>query len=454
MVSLREYGKVLWNAVEERLRQLVEPRFDGRANGYSVEDILPLCRRQLEWQELSPRQLSEAAAQLPEDGEVQRQHIAEQANGIAERLAAERYVEHCVQIGQFLVCRCDTEREQIRNHFWQALWAWAYGDVEWGAHKRQQCGGVLGARLIEQFGLREAESLFALAQVELDKRVFAIEPFHACALAYQPSEGMKFENFLKRRICLRSGDVVRTLARAGHPREFLEMDVAALLPADLVVSEREHPQEDEAMYRKCLEAFRRAHKNADLAARKIAAFELRYKAYLDPQSQITRQTLRLVKGHRQQLNNEFLQCQEDLRKLEDNLSEAESAWRRAWETYQAARRTLDEEQCSEGELARLEREAMEADSAELGPADPQKRTPAMLRYKIAFKTLARARGIRENRWREWEQWEQCDKHWVREQKVIARFLGRKQPTVSKYIEKVVTSLQKCMGFSPPERIVE
>jgi hypothetical protein len=453
MMSPEEYGRALWNAVEKRLRQILTPRFAGGVNAFSVEDTLLLCRRQLKLQEFSPQQLAEAAARLSGDTETLRRHIAERADQIAARVAAERYVEDCVRVGRFRATDDETEQRQIHDHYWVAFMDWAYGDAVWGAHNRRRCGGVLGARLIDQLGLREAETQFAAAKDELDEKVFAIDRFQECAHAYRPQSGMKFENFFKRLICFRAGDVVRGMVQARHPREFAEFDAATLLPFGQVGSGSEHSHEEDIAYRNCLETLRQAQKEAaDSADKKIAAFELHYKAYLDPKSQITCQTLKLVKAHRQRLQDEFFQCQQDLRELENQLNAAESSCNWAWEAYQTARYKLDGEHCSPGVVAKLKREASEANKTqleaaltELGPAATQSTAAVMLRYQIAFKALALARGSRERWWKEWGKWERCRLPWVRQQDVIAQWLESSQSTIARYMNQVKAKMRICLG---------
>jgi len=447
----QEYGEALWREVERLLRIGLSPRFSAQPNAFDVNDVLSLCRRQLEPNELSPWRLV-AAAQIPKEPAALRQHIAQQAEKIAEQVCAERYVEDCVHIGRFRASQNQDERKEIRNAYWVAFADWAYGDAGWRYGRRNRCGGVLGARLIAILGRREAEVHFGTAKDELDGKVFAIERFDECARAYSPQSGMKFENFLKRLICFRAGDVARAIARARFPGESPDIAVETILSPHSVAGEEKHREDEEAAHRNCLEAFRQAHKDGNLATRKIAAYELRYKAYLDPQS-ITPQTMGEVSVHRQQLCDEYHQCQRELRQLEDQVNEAESACGRAWEAYHTARRRLDGERCSVGELAALEREAsahnktqLEAELAGLGAAEQQGRSAVMLQYMIAFKALAHAREKREKRWKEWVKWEECRLPWVRPQEVIAQLLAANQPMVTRHIAEVKSAMRICLGL--------
>ena len=444
----------LCSEVERRLRQYLAPRIPDVPT-FNLEDVVQLCRRQWERGELSPTRLDEATAGLPTDIETLLRHVAQQADAIAPRVCAEPYVQDCIQIARFLASESEQHRTEIRNGYWLAFKDWAYGEGEGDDGKQKRCGGVLGARLILYLGNREAENQFAAATSELDDKVFALAAFGECVRAYRPGLGMKFENFYKTRIDQRAGDVARHIARTLYPRDPKPPDVATILSPWSEVVDAELPDGWESAYRECLERFRHSQRNRPRADRKIAAFELHYKAYLDPDSQITRQTLELVAEHRQQLRDEFLQCQQDLRVLEDDLSAAESQCSRAGQAYEAARYELAREACSLREFLRWESEAsrenmtqMRKDLAALRRADRNRRKGWVLQYKIGFKTWARARGSRETRRKQWEKWEQCRLPWVRSQAAIAELLESNQPAVGTHLAEVKRAMRDCMGFGP------
>jgi hypothetical protein len=141
-----------------------------------------------------------------------------------------------------------------------------------------------------------------------------------------------------------------------------------------------------------LEAYRHQQADQAKATLEVAAFELRYRAYLDPGS-MTTATRQLVKLHLSGLREEFFACQERLRALEE-------------------------------ELRRL------------GRGQRVKKDGLRLQYMIAYKSLALARGRLELRRKEWEKWAGCRKPWMRSQEEIEGILGVDQVTASRYIAAV------------------
>lgn len=453
-MSPQEYGQVLWLELQERLRKAIQPRLPARTMHFDVQDVLQLCYRQLQRQEFSERSLQQAAAELPGDPRALQDHIAETVDAIAERVCDEVYVEDCAWAARFLATRNPEEQQAISDQYWLDYSDWAYGEDVDGQHPKKIWGGVLGARLTAYLGRRDAENEFGAAMDDLDALVFTVEKFGECARAYRPGLGMKFENFLKRRIRQRAGDVARDPARRRGLLEDARVDPTSLA-AETAEPGDTMPSVSEAAYRECLEAFRQSHNDGRLAARKLAAFELQYKAYLDPRSEISRETLGLVAAHRPRLQDEFDACQCELRDLEEKLSAAESDCDKAWKDWQSAYRTLAAECCSPGEIVRLESKAsrsnkkeLEGNLAALGPAGQHSQQALKLHYQICYKLLARARGKRERTWKQWEQWEQCRLPWVRPQDTIAELLAQgSQPTVARHLAEVKQSMRVCLGLN-------
>ena len=453
-MSPQEYGQVLWRELQGRLRAAIQPRLPGRAIHFDVEDVLQLCYRQLQREEFAEPGLEQAATELPEEPQSLQDCIAEVADALAGRVGAEQYVEDCVQVARFVAAERRAERETVAHQYWLDYSDWTYGEDQQDAPPKKKWGGVLGARLTAYLGRREAESEFAGAKDELDARVFTVDKFGECVRVYRPGLGMKFENFFKQRIRRGAGDVARNIARKqllGDSEEVEEV----LEPSETAGPCEASPLVSQASYRECLGAFRRTHDNGQLAARKIAAFELYYKAYLDPRSEITRETLDLVSPRGSRMQNEFDACQCQLRDLEEELNAAESASDSAWKAWQSARRALAAERCSPGEMVRLESEVRRGNKGELekalvalGPAGRNSHQGQRIQYRICYQTLARTRGKRERCWKQWEQWEQCRLPWVRSHQAIVQLLAQgSQPTVSRHLAEVKQAMRVCLGLA-------
>lgn len=444
-MSPHDYGVLLWAEVNKRLRKRLAPRIE---DPQYLDGTLHLIRLQLEYEELSPRILAAAVRDLPTDPQLLAQHVGREADTIAERVCAEQYVADCVQLAKYVSAATgQSERDTIAKRYWATYAAWTYG-----SGKDDRCCGVLGARLIDYLKKREAATRFAEATSRLDEKVFTCTAFDACARAYCPGLGMRFENFFKRHISQRAGDVARDLYRGRHVTLAGDLDLLAILAArSAEVDDEGTPGRPEA-YLDCRERFRQKQSKKDVADRKVAAFELRHKAYLDPDHLISRHTLALVKAHTRQLQSEFLECQHSLRVLEDKLNAVEVACDEARGRYHERRRTLLAEGWSPGDLEDLNWAASQATKKQLdrewtkmNPTRRHGNEGLRLSYQRYRKTFTQARG-RVEKWREeWEKWAQCRLPWVRKQDEIAALMGGgTQGTIAKYVTGVEESLRICM----------
>ena len=303
--------------------------------------------------------------------------------------------------------------------------------------------------MIAYLGKKETGVRFAEGQSKVDAKVFSIVGFADCAHQYGPAAGKKFANFYKQWIGWRCGDVAREMRRGGPPGGSPVVGGTIDLDAILVgVFSPEAAREEDApscaftTFHGALDAYRHQQADQAKATLEVATFELRYRAYLDPEN-MTTATQQLVKQHLNALRDEFLACQERLRVLERDLRGAEYDCDIAWEQADERRQALEKEGCGVQEIDDLQCGASERNKTEmekelhrLGRGQRAKKDGLRLQYMIAYKSLALARGRLELRRKEWEKWAGCRKPWVRSQEEIGAFLGIDQVTASRYIAAV------------------
>jgi len=432
------------------LGETLKPRYA------SLNEVVVLCLRQIQYGELSRAVLKERLSKLPAEPKALEEAIGQCVEEICQEAANSRYVRDCERVAQFLSpCTSDSDGREIVWQYRAEYAAWTYGRED--RTEGEPPGGCLGARLVAYLGKRETSTRFAEGQDKLDTRVFSVEGFADCARQYRPAAGRKFENFFKQWIGWRCGDVAREMRRGGPPggRHVVSgtIDRDAILAG---IAPAEDVGEDDA--RSCsfttshraLEAYRRQQVDQAKATLEIAAFELRYRAYLDPAS-MTAATQQLVKQHLSALRDEFLACQERLRELEEELRGTEYDCDIAWEQAEERRQAMENEGCRIQDIDELQRTASERNKTEmekelrsLRRGQRAKKDGLRMQCMIAYKALALARGRLELRRKEWEKWAGCRKPWVRSQEEVGGILGVDQVTASRYIAAVKGSIEPRM----------
>lgn len=438
-----ELRQELLRQIERRLRERLRLQYA------SLEEVLILCLRQIEYGDLSCAALKEWLSKGSAKQNSREQAIQQWVEEICQRAANSGYVRDCERIARFLDPRTTaTDREKIVWQFRAEYATWTYGSETQA--EGDPPTGCLGARLIAYLGKREAGSRLSEGQAKVDAKVFSPEGFNQCACQYRPAAGRKFENFFKQWIGWRCGDVAKEMRKevpAGGPPwvgSMIDLDaiLVGLCSPEVAREEEDSPLCAFAMFHGALEAYRQEQADQGKATLAVAAFELRYRAYLDPEN-MTPATQRYVQQRLNSLRDEFFACQERLRVLEEKLREAEYDWDIAREQAEERRQAIENEGCSALEIDELQRIAsgrnkteMEKDLHSLGRGQRATKEGLRLQYMIAYKTLALAHGRLELRRKEWEQWAGCRKPWVRSQKEIEALLGIDQVTVSRYIAEV------------------
>ncbi len=422
-----EVRRMLLERVAATLRQSLA----GVIHLADMDAVAELACRQLQYNELSCPAFCKEVAALPSDPEVRKTRLKEWADALCQGVANAQYVLDCERVARFLASGSDAERRQIVNEFWQEYAPFAYGGT--GRQGETVPRGCLGAQLIRALGQQVAGNVFADAQTKLDEKVFTPEGFGECARQYEPRKGKRFGNFFRQWIRQRAGDVVRKFP--GNPREAVGGP-----RLDDLSAPQEEPDETGAHAAQALkdlfERFIREHPNDSEAERKVAAVELRYKAYRDPEEMMP-STIALVKAHQEQLQKEFCDCLARLRNLEDAKQKAELKVAEAGQRLAQALAALERGGC-QGGLEQLEQEAaaqnmtvLRANWQELPPNARGTTQGLGLAYQIAWKKREQARRNLERVKVELGKWHACRQPWVRSEKEIGVLLGTSQSTVSR-----------------------
>jgi hypothetical protein len=324
----------------------------------------------------------------------------------------------------------DADRQQIVNFYHAKYGTWAY-----------RC---LNARLIKYLGKREAENQLGNAQDMLDERIFHVAAFTKCARKYRRELGKKFENFLKQRINWRCGDVAREIRHELRSKGGYTATNPDTLPLDdeAPLDQGKSPEWIEVFY-EGLQQYLKENSHSAKALLEVAAYELRYKAYLDP-DRMTEGTRKRACDYWDELKLEFFACQEKKRVLEDvELDAAKSECDVGMNKLENSRLALVKEDSSvnltdiECQASQRDKTKMMSELKSLGRSGLHRKQGLQLQYMIDFKALALARGKLEKARIELEKWKQCRKPWVRSQEEISKLLGSiDQVTVYRYVKYV------------------
>ena len=406
---VRDFKNKLLELGKARLRELLSLRFA------DAEKVIALCVRQLKYGELSCESLSKKLQNIPDDTKAQEKLLHEMALRISDRVVTAGYVQDCERIAQYL---CNVEEQQeIRNYYWQ----------QYSGHTEK----VARAVMIRRHGVQEAETRLPGVQNTVEEQVFEQKSFKKLAGQYEPQKGMTFDKFIKRAILWRILDVPSVPGA-----DSLELDCTVSSQSELSSGD----EQDEVRIRhaidECLSRLRQCtnSQNKVLGIEQCAAFELRYKVYLDPTDMSS-----------EELRQEYHGAQQRLKERETKLQEVEHNWKKTRANVLSCELELDILSYSTDQIDRLRDEALQRTlenmreevkvSRKSNLSDERlKELDYMIsyhRYNTALKSLEQARRDYESELK-------------RSEKEIGKLIDLSQATVSRRLTSAKEFLQKCL----------
>ena len=428
-----------WREIQQRLLPevsrflrggLVEAAAEGRWRFARMDDVLALVARQFSYGALSLEILGSKLPDFDKNSAQLEAWIVSHAEQLAQEALESDVVWDCEKAAEYLSPNTNSaRRDEILAHFWHWTKPWL---------TTVACG------MLKKYGrgLQPTPAQTQDVASQVTEKVFTPEGFRSCLSRYEPAKGLTFDQFLKRRLVWRSIDAAKMILNEPPTIDPDALEELAL-PKECI-DEVVQPEVFAANLKTCiarLEALR-ADGNPSLNHQCALVFQLRLKAYLDPDdfADYTREALGTALLAR--LREEYRELQQEYKTLAGELLPAlrqERIYRRLEE--EKLRRTMRINGCKPSKLEDLADKGrhqrigvMEKHQAKLFQAGASASTLTELDFMIACARHNNARIEFDKSDIRVERFKRCKLPWVRSEPDISRLTGVPQPTVSRRLK--------------------